>query len=145
MFQMVKFSITAKQIPGTQARLPENPTDHGQNPLCLCGNQRQRKSSCKIRFSSCLSSEAASPSAYSCLPHSPLLTAAQPESCYTFGGHIVMSQAGREGCWHILSHHPRAQVRGDRWARQATGEPGILSTLLCKLIGRVRLGTGERR
>lgn len=33
MFQMVKFSIIVKQITGTQAWLPENPTDHGQKPL----------------------------------------------------------------------------------------------------------------
>lgn len=138
MFQMVKFSITAKQIPGTQARLPESPTDHGQKPLCLCRNQRQRKSSCKIRFSSCLGSEAASPCAYSCLPHSPLLAAAQPESCYTLGDACrVPSWPGR------MLAHPVTPSSGT-CPRQAV-EPGILSAWLPKLTVGVGLGTGDRR
>lgn len=118
-FQMVKFSITVKQIPGTQARLPENPTDHGQKPLCLCGNQQQRPGLQNLILQlsqpwSCLSLNIQLFASFTL----PLLTAAQPESCYTLGdAPLVPSWPGRMMAHPvttdtILGHRPAV----DRWA-----------------------------
>lgn len=141
MFQMVKFSIIVKQITGTQAWLPENPTDHGQKPLCLRGNQRQRTGVQDpiLQLSqprSCLSLCVQLFASFTW----PLLTAAQPESCYPLGdAPLVPSWPGRSLAHpvtinSILGHSPRR-----------TDEPGILSTWLCKLTDGIGLATGERR
>lgn len=147
---MVKFSRTVKQIPGTQARLPENTTDQGQKPLCLRGNKTlyvyveisSKGRGCKIRFSSCLSHEAASPSAYSCLPHSHCLFSLLPSqrAAAPWGTHL-WSRAGREGRWHILPQPTPFSGTGPR----RTDEPGILSAWFCRLTDGLGLGTGERR
>lgn len=114
-FQMVKFSITVKQIPGTQARLPENPTDDGQKPLCLCGNQQQRPGLQNLILQmsqpwSCLSLNIQLFASFML----PLLTAAQPESCYTLGDAPPVPSLARkdDGTSCHDWHHPGAQARG---------------------------------
>lgn len=137
-FQMVKFSITVKQIPGTQARLPENPTDHGQKPLRLCGKQQQRPGLQNLILQ--LSQPWSCLSLYIQLFASfmlPLLTAVQPETGTPWGMHL-WSRAGREGWWHILSRLTPSSDTGPRW----TDEPGILSACLCKLTDGAGLSTG---
>lgn len=133
MFQMVKFSITAKQIPGQAPRKPNRPR---AKPFMFMWKTMSRL------HGRCLSHEAASPSVYSCLPHSRYLFSLLPSqrAATPWGTHIV-SRASWEGRCHILSRPTPSSGTGPR----RTGEPGILSTWLCKLTDGVGLGTGERR
>lgn len=83
-----------------------------------------------MRFSSCLSHEAASPSACNCLPHSCSLFSLLPsQRAATLWGTHLWPRAGREGRWHILSPPTPSSGTGPR----QTDEPGILSTWLSKL------------
>lgn len=139
-------------VPDGQGRhnCTADPRDSGQGPrktnspcaktFMFTWKSHSKGRSCKTQFSSSLRRETASPAAYNCLPRTRHLFWWLHLGGCTSGSSSELAREDGGRSRHDRHHH-RTQVQ---CSQMSLAFLQLLSTLLCKLTNRVRLGGAER-